>query len=304
MDAGTPTLKEITDQKVVFFTGFQYDMSNIGHWDGKSIALADSPYIYSAACILGVAPVPVSGQGVLVLTLSNLYVFLKAVYGCDDCKLSKIISAEKSKAYKEALIACDLSLVFDNYVEMNFTHSLPSEDPRKDSYGFGQMTFRGELPEEGQRIVLSRRPVQSAYRLWRNNFFISSDHKAKLQYGAAKNLLMSLMLDYRDAAPVLPEMDDDAVQIVRQLFSFLEVTNISESEQMRELCSIYQFYDDLAKCWEYVASRSRLCLELSRRDLRSPATCQEALSEYGRALGMDSYVDALVSGVPLEDILA
>lgn len=303
MDASTPTLKEITDQKVVFFTGFQYGMSNIGHWDGKSIALADSPYIYSAACILGVTPAPVSGQGVLVLTLSNLYDFLKSVYGYDDCKLSKIMSTEENKAYKEALAACDLSLVFDNYAEMNFTHLHPSMDPREDSYGFGQMSFRGELPEEGQRIMLSRRPVQSAYRLWRNNFFISSDHKAKLQYGAAKNLLMSLTLDYRNAAPVLPEMDNDAVQIARQFSSF-EITNRSKSEQMRELRSIYQFYDDLAKCWEHVASRSRLCLELSRRDLRSPATCQEALSEYGQALGMDSYVDALVSGVPLEDILA
>ena len=90
----------------------------------------------------------------------------------------------------------------------------------------------------------------------------------------------------------------------KRLSSYISTVPTTRDAKLDEVVEGYKFYANLSVLWEEIAKNAPVKLSLSGNDLRSAKKCNEAIKMLGRAIDAHSYVDAYISGVPLEDILA
>lgn len=274
-----------------------------GTWDGKSMALAKNPQIYAAACVLGVAPMPEKNRATLVCDRESFRKLAgMSVSSIDDLYVLAGAQQIDSGAYHINGFPSDkiahehgVELVFDEYSDTRFEY-------RNNTDSFSSIGYHGAIPVDVQLAAMSKYGLRLANRMWSKDAFISLEHKTISKASYAKNLLSALGLGIADVPeyPALPDIGEYRLNSIMQ-FDSLDFEMAAEAQ---DAARIYSFYDDLVELWEHVIDKSRLCLQLSIRDIRMEKVCRHALSEYGAALGMESYIDALASGVPLEDILA
>lgn len=271
-------------------------------WDGTSVAVCDHSSMYFAACVLDIAEPPLQEQGVLVLSAPSLLLAMgkggktlpELLELSGARRIGKCSFSLEGLPLREMAEKHGLSLLFDEASEERLSF-------RGRTDAFESIGVDGPLPVSAQLLALSRHGIATANAFWSKEFFITGEYKSISRYGYAANLLESLALGI-DGAPSFPALDRSEYDI--KAIGNMHIRDFEMSDDVQKTASTYSFYADLAACWVHVASKSRLRLELSSRDIRHKAICRRAFEEYGAALGMESYVEALVAGVPIEDLLA
>lgn len=291
---------------------------DIDKWDGKSIivAIADASSAV-LACALEAIPMPEAGAGgFLILSPSDWKMFplsfadrIGMPGDDDDDDEDEAIENDPRKTdgtgspYPRRIGNTGLVMVCNMDKDDRF-----DTKPSSDHYMRKDFVFRGTPPADFQRAVFSRIACHDASLFYGRDFFIGDKFKRDVRgHRQAKMLMESLTMGH-PMAPKFPDYNEEEIsRWRRKAIDAIEDVDFAYDESLADDVAAYRFYADLAILWERVMEHPDtpdICARLFWSNLRDERLVNKTMTALGRAVEIESYVDALCKGVPLADIFA
>lgn len=243
-------------------------------WDGKRYVISNDPHMALISCALGIIDEPVNDNGILIIP---------------SFKEDEI----------EVLDTNGCELIWDARKDERLHMSAQSNklDYHDD----------GTLPAEVAQFFIARPSLKSLSTFFRDVHFVTDSEYAfsTAHDDRAKEIYESLTLGIGTLGEDVPEYPLLSIPTWKQqvlnsniMIAFFPKEHTPKDTKMFQ---DYAFYTGLRNVWKNLLESTPLCVMLNLNDT---ATAAERIKEYGKTIGIESYIDAYISGVPVEDIFA
>lgn len=298
---------------------------DIDKWDGKSIvvAIADASSAV-LACALEAIPMPTAeAGGFLVLSPSDWKMFplsLADRIGMPDNDSDDDEDEDIENTLHKTSDDSDCPDGADSPYPRRIGNTglvmlcnMDKDDrfdtkPSSEHYMGKDLVFKGTPPVDLQRAVFSRVACHDASLFYGRDFFIGDKFKRDVRgHRQAKVLMESLTMGH-PMAPKFPDYNEEEIaRWRRKAADAIDDVDFAYDESLIDDVAAYRFYADLAVLWERVIDHPDtpdICARLFWSNLGDERIVNKTMTALGRAVEIESYVDALCKGVPLADIFA
>lgn len=265
---------KIADVAVLFWnTGVPYLGSSIEYlnqWDGKRYIICPPNEVPRLVCALGIVPTPATDEGILVVDNSQI----DAVCGY--------------------LSSCEM--LWDYY---NQKVLIDSDDHKK-------YHVRGaDVPDDVRCFLLGRKAQQTASRIYGNPHFVHAD-LLHVNHARAQAIFESLLMGIENkripAFPLEPRLPQWQARCLNTHLAHEHKTFIPYPKDTSKK-EAYNFYRNIARLWACALRHTHLAAVFQGVD-EDEKEMRSAIKELGHTIGMESYIETYLAGVPVEDIIA
>lgn len=172
-----------------------------------------------------------------------------------------------------------------------------------------QLVYAGKPPIEYEMVMLREKMLQNATRAFNMSFiapFSSGEKRTRQNVSIDKvmNLLNAFGLGYFDFDKNVYEGYSKTKEIaaMMRLLDGVEFAEHNDDACIAAAEDLSRQADELLDLWDDMSREVRFAIRLDRSELGDRELVEKLIREYADLIDMESAVDALAAGVPLDDV--